>query len=493
MDLASFNTPATNIDPTRPFDSPLCSPIPDRTKQPLTIGSRNLTDDSARSLTLMQVLRCIDANVSTSALRGTDTDMSTSSSSWLRLFRRLSGGGTVRVLVLGGSMTAGISCSKNATLTLTACSWSGRFVDWLDSEFPQAKIVYENRARGGTQTEVALGGIAALLTSDEAVNWDIVFTDFFVNDVRAPGIVKKGLQVHGGSSADRLSILNEKLILTIKALAPTALHVNIISSCPDCVSNLHLARAVSLTYSFHGVSLINLAAPCFGPLKKILLCNWGAITHPTAAVHQEFANAVASHFKRRLTFLQCLTSRTQEPFGRYHAQGVKGSFWGTGVLAKVHVCLRPLITFDAYSLWKNKNTSLTWKSSWNLTEDRPGKPGWITSQNGAVLPFNLTFGSLPMMSITYLRSYEGLGDAEIRLNGHTWVLNGVWEDPGRNRISVSQTVVFHASQVSQKQHELFGRGIVGFGVKPHSSLPVEFVFRSQKKHSKFKIISVSAC
>ena len=48
-------------------------------------------------------------------------------------------------------------------------------------------------------------------------------------------------------------------------------------------------------------------------------------------------------------------------------------------------------------------------------------------------------------------------------------------------MSVSQTVVFHASQVSPKKHELFGRGIVGSEVKPHSSL-----YFSRKKSLFFK-------
>jgi hypothetical protein len=390
-------------------------------------------------------------------------------------------------------MTAGVECSNNGTVPVMTCAWSGRFVTWLRAEFPEAKIVFENRARSGTQTEVALGGITAMLKIEEAEDWDLIFTDYSVNDFIHLNVITK---VGAGSPEDRLSILNEKLILTLKALAPTALHVNIISSCPACLSHLLLQRAVSVTYAFHSVSLIDLAGRCFGPLKTLLLCNWDAATHPNATIHQEFADVVASHFKRHFSFSK---SGTLKPFGGNVAQDVNISFWGKEVLDKVPVCWRPRITFDAYLLFKIKREKVltpTRTSSWDLVEDRPGKPGWITSTNGAVLEFPLMFGSSPMMSVTYLKSYEGLGDAEIRLNGQTWKLKGLWDDPAHERLSVSETVVFHVSRTPSAS---YGKvkdllyGVAAFGVRPYQKIPVQFVFHSQRKHSKFKIISVVAC
>ena len=434
----------------------------------------------------MQAVRCIEANVSTCAFREVDFP---GSSSWLRLYRRLSRGGTVRVLVLGGSMTAGVECVKDGTVPVKACAWSGRFVKWLRAEFPEAKISFENRARAGTQTEVALGGITAMLKSEEA--WDIIFTDYSVNDFIHSAVITK---FGGGSPEDRLSMLNEKLILTIKALAPIALHVNIIASCPTCLSRLSLQKAVSVTYEKHGVSLVDLSRRCFGPGKTLFLCNWDHAAHPNAAIHQDFADAVSSHFKLSFSFSK---SGTLKPSGEKDAQDVNRSLWSKETLDRFPVCLQPLVSFDAYLQWKIQKedvASPARTSSWNLTEDRPGKPGWIATQNGTKLTFPLIFGSSPMMSVTFLRSYEGLGDAEIFLNGKIWKLTGLWDDPVRERISVSETVVFQVSRTHSYGTVMdLKYGVAAFGVKPFQKLPVEFTFRSQNNHSKFKIISVLSC
>ena len=52
---------------------------------------------------------------------------------------------------------------------------------------------------------------------------------------------------------------------------------------------------------------------------------------------------------------------------------------------------------------------------WRLLEDRPGKPGWVTTVAGAAIEFELTFGQSPRVVVVYEVGYEGFGDATISL------------------------------------------------------------------------------
>ncbi|CAE8590877.1 unnamed protein product [Polarella glacialis] len=54
---------------------------------------------------------------------------------------------------------------------------------------------------------------------------------------------------------------------------------------------------------------------------------------------------------------------------------------------------------------------------WSLYEDRPGKPGWISLKAGSQMDFEVSFGEQPQIAITYLRSYDGTGAAEMKLSG----------------------------------------------------------------------------
>ena len=63
----------------------------------------------------------------------------------------------------------------------------------------------------------------------------------------------------------------------------------------------------------------------------------------------------------------------------------------------------------------------------NITDEGRGKPGWVSKVNNSVIEFNLTFGKHPSMTFTYLRSYEGVGPAELTLNGISAQLDPIWE------------------------------------------------------------------
>ena len=65
--------------------------------------------------------------------------------------------------------------------------------------------------------------------------------------------------------------------------------------------------------------------------------------------------------------------------------------------------------------------------AWALTEDRPGKPGWISGgsydgKQAATEPelrFPMRFGRQPLLTIAWLRSYQGVGDALLNIGPAT--------------------------------------------------------------------------
>ena len=55
------------------------------------------------------------------------------------------------------------------------------------------------------------------------------------------------------------------------------------------------------------------------------------------------------------------------------------------------------------------NTDSIQSYQWPLSEDRKGKPGWISEAYTSYIKFPMTFGRHPSLTFSYLKSYQGLG------------------------------------------------------------------------------------
>ena len=136
-----------------------------------------------------------------------------------------------------------------------------------------------------------------------------------------------------------------------------------------------------------------------------------------------------------------------------------------------------------------------------LREDRPGKPGWELFREGARLSFVASFGSEPRLLLSYLQSYEGMGDAAMTIGRVWYALNGT------HALRTSQvSTEFFVADGTLNQHDgidnvpeaqLTGRplgnaGAFGFGLKPNSSnVPVLIQLRSSV--GRFKVVSLVSC
>merc|ERR1711897_18277 len=87
---------------------------------------------------------------------------------------------------------------------------------------------------------------------------------------------------------------------------------------------------------------------------------------------------------------------------------------------------------------------------WALYEDKKDRPGWIATKEKSVIRFPVRLGAAAIISVTYLRSYEGVGRAEgvievVGRNGqkasHPQPMEGLWE---RN-YSLPHTQLFYAA------------------------------------------------
>ena len=105
---------------------------------------------------------------------------------WTRFFTALASGMTVSIVMLGGSMARGQGCTINASYA-DRCPYAARLVSKLRTAYPQATILYENRAVGGMTTGWALLSLPVLsrpvtTESNERVDASLLLLDYGTND-----------------------------------------------------------------------------------------------------------------------------------------------------------------------------------------------------------------------------------------------------------------------------------------------------------------------
>lgn len=67
------------------------------------------------------------------------------------------------ILVLGGSVTAGVDCNDGIS-TFKTCAWPARLEHWLSHRFPKTKFNLENQGAGGTPMSAAIASLSFYLT-----------------------------------------------------------------------------------------------------------------------------------------------------------------------------------------------------------------------------------------------------------------------------------------------------------------------------------------
>ena len=161
------------------------------------------------------------------------------------------------------------------------------------------------------------------------------------------------------------------------------------------------------------------------------------------------------------------------------------------ILSHFQVCSNPATYFHSYQEFGHPPHPdiKVLSGNWSLYEDRPGKPGWISTKRGGVIEFNVKFGENPRLILGFLRSYEGLGDAIFSMpliNRRSVILPGIEKEQ-----HASQTYSLNMNVKQEIFHEKFGlNGVLGWGIKPHTETKARIMAMS---NMKFKLLYVIAC
>ena len=95
---------------------------------------------------------------------------------------------------------------------------------------------------------------------------------------------------------------------------------------------------------------------------------------------------------------------------------------------------------------------------------------------------------MPTLAISFLQSYDGMGDAILQLNGRRVRLRGAHDE----HTSVTHVVWFSAEQPGRTDGVMSTDAdptMLGFGVKANSKHKIELVGGSDK----FKLVSIMTC
>ena len=133
---------------------------------------------------------------------------------------------------------------------------------------------------------------------------------------------------------------------------------------------------------------------------------------------------------------------------------------------------------------------------WRLFEDRAGRPGWIATQVGATIVFPVRFGQEPLLTVTYLRSYEKVGAVSLQLvsaaprqnASRVRQLDAMW----KTRHSLQQSAVW-INRPDGVDGDLFGPHLWSH-TDPWRGRERAYELRvTLTRGPKFKITGVSSC
>lgn len=396
-------------------------------------------------------------------------------SAWISLMQSLIQKSQYRIIVAGGSETAGVLC-KNDLLSQKQCAWSARLVAIFKSVLPGKDIKLTNVASGGTTITAGLASLSSWIVDGMP---DLIILDYIVNDS-----YEAQINIGGGS----ILTAYEAMIIQIHKLAKLhgkETNILFVNTCclGQCQGINNLIRAIS---NFHGVlyasyyDFVEFVSKAQGADLSVRYWNTTS-THPPRFVHQMIAQVTWSCFVRAWR-----NSCNQKKIMQRPVISSRQS------LAQMPTCESPASEFSAF----NPPLSGVTGQNWKLYEDRPGKPGFILQSVNSTISFDLTFGEHPRLSIVYLRSWSGLGSMKMYVEGiagREIILSGLY-DPGdpqsAEKVSQSTTVVLQVSSPIFQFKDFGLSGVNGWAIAPYSKHKVTFQMLSG---TKMKIILVQAC
>lgn len=386
-------------------------------------------------------------------------------------------------------MTAGVGCDTELGRTRPLCAWPNLFADRLRQAFGSKAVELENRGRGGCGLECALPDFVIDQTRSQQAP-DLVLFDFGQNE--PDGNIEKMVRVG--------SLL---LPSTAFAVLWTGDRMRKVRVARQPLNPKHRDKNIRVA-EYYGAKMLNYCGAedyyveHGGSYEQM----WKGVEsnghHPHWESHAYIADMLARWFNSGLQNLEAckLESRptmaalAEAALPRLHVHSGEGDeHWlpplGPGVLMRqVNTCLQPLSTHLAHRP-DVSNPQLAARSSWRLYEDRPGKPGWITNRTDDWISFPVSFSKTPKAILSYLQSYQNMGQAEVVIHGEPfWTL--------RKRSGPLRGRAFFVHSLEKQDPKSITRNVFLRGDElDHASegnISVRLV-----NGKKFKIISVITC
>ena len=350
-------------------------------------------------------------------------------------------------------------------------------------------IMVDNQGVGGMTTTASLPLLKHWVQFDPTPS--LVMVDFIVNDSVDP-------QEQGISS----------LVAAMELMVVQLGHIPVVFVATCAVESCHRVKtAISFVSAVHNAPMLSFADASAAASELLTNTPYGLVQeywqfddsdwrhtqlHPNWKTHQLIADMLAYAWKSASSGADCPTLPLSDISGN----------------KDVYLCDSPVSFYSALD-----GSSATRMHNWALVEDVPGKPGWVTDTNEASsITFNVSFGQRPRLTVTYLRSYTGLGNVQMYfandpVSDRKFNLPGLYESADA-KASQNYLHVFpvYKDEFMDKDGS---SGIVGFGIKPLSTW--ELVFETEagggtpdqwdedrgltrgRNFRKFKIISVSTC
>tara|TARA_B100000795_G_scaffold245197_1_gene210161 strand:+ start:2451 stop:4046 length:1596 start_codon:yes stop_codon:yes gene_type:complete len=445
---------------------------------------------------------------------------------WALLFERIKTGQKVTVEALGGSMVTGFGTGCGAE-----CSYSALFA----SKLVKGQLLdYVNRAQGGMTT----GGVLPMLPSLSTVHGkapDLLIIDYSINDLHSEqdwrsspfgadhseqplDNLTTSTQNHSGTVTGQFSVFQkvfaatEQLLCFLLEERPTT--SILLVETPLCASNQASKRAHKIASGRYGVSFMEfgqLVLPTCSDRAELSAHAWGnqplTALHPPVAAHRVIAEALGR-------WLELLEERAETEYWESRLLGVPLEHLVAlmpGLIPQpvaplalrqaYQICKTPLSVFDAHGRdaaggFKPQIVS----GDWQLTEDRPGKPGWVSTTAGSILEFNLSFGLSPRVAIVYTRGYDRFGDVEMWLEPHENRATLIKGCCNLNKVTQDEVLVASVQRNVHNPGYVQGNDPVYveamsllYGVLPHSARVLRVRARPDGSRHAFKIVSVVSC
>ena len=368
------------------------------------------------------------------------------------LMQKIASGEPITILTLGNSFTRGHGCGETEFQDEMECSWPARFERWWQSFFiPGVKSNFVHHAEHGATSVIALQRLGVVIGGMPQPP-DLILLDFLVTDVVTP-------------DSDIGTIGYESLLRTALDLVPDAQIILFEAGCRNCINSQYALRRRRQLARQYNIPVVDFAAmvefhnrqgpsnergseldllwptqepelngpfivvgkewPNFQPKVNTTKGVCCPNNHPPWPIHQYVSDSFAFVFVELLKEQGGCQNEVDGSIGK--------SFHTQEELAKYPSCTKPLVWHDALAVNNRSHVGpSTVRGKWRLFEDKPGRPGWITTEIGSSISFPIRFSRVrPVLAITYLRSYANLGVAQVKFTAHsgksnTVTLDGRW-------------------------------------------------------------------